>query len=137
MTPAEATAMLRRQLAAHGQDVVLQRIIQGAGGQQIKYRVDARAFVRGYQPAELVGGILQGDSKVVLSAAEIEQQGWPGPAASTPLSTPPVITPSEQDRRVPRKDDDIKIQGKWRNIEVAVPIYLDGELVRIELTARG
>jgi hypothetical protein len=129
MTPAEATSMLQRQLAKHGQDVRLQRVTQGPSGQQIKYSVNCRAFVRGYQPAELVGGILQGDSKVVLSAAEIEAQGWPGPNSST--------TPTNQDRRVPRKGDDIIIMGKSRNIEVATPVYLNGELVRIELAARG
>jgi hypothetical protein len=129
MTPAEATAMLRRQLAAHGQDVTLQRVTQGPSGVPVKYKVDCRAFVRGYQPAELVGGILQGDSKVVLSVAEIEAQGWPGPNSST--------TPTNQDRRVPRKGDDIIIMGKSRNIEVATPVYLNGELVRIELAARG
>jgi hypothetical protein len=129
MTPAEATAMLRRQLAAHGQDVTLQRVTQGPSGVPVKYKVDCRAFVRGYQPAELVGGILQGDSKVIMSAAELEAQGWPGPNSST--------TPTNQDRRIPRKGDDIIIMGKSRNIEVATPVYLNGELVRIELAARG
>jgi hypothetical protein len=133
MTPAEATAMLRRQLAAHGEDVTLQRVTQGPSGVQIKYKVDCRAFVRGYQPAELVGGILQGDSRVVLSAIEIEAQGWPGPIAT---SEPPNAR-TKQDRRVPRKGDDIFIMGKLRNIEVATPVYLDGQLVRIELAARG
>jgi hypothetical protein len=129
MTPAEATAMLRRQLAAHGQDVTLQRVTQGPSGVPVKYKVDCRAFVRGYQPAELVGGILQGDSKVIMSAAELEAQGWPGPNSS--------MTPTNQDRRIPRKGDDIIIMGKSRNIEVATPFYLNGELVRIELAARG
>jgi hypothetical protein len=134
MTPAEATAMLRRQLAAHGQDVTLQRVTQGAGGTQIKYKVECRAFVRGYRPDELVGGILQGDSKVTLSAAEIEEQGWPGPQSS---KVPVGQDLSKQDMRVPRKGDDIYIAGKLRNVEVGVPIYLDNVLVRIELMARG
>jgi hypothetical protein len=129
MTPETATAMLRRQILAHGQDIRLRRVMQGPGGAQIIYSVECRAFVRGYHPDELVGGIIQGDSKVTLSAAEIAAQGWPGPNSSS--------TPTNQDRRVPRKGDDVVIEGRARNIENAIPFYLNGELVRIELNARG
>jgi hypothetical protein len=129
MTPETAIAMLRRQIAAHGQDVQLERVTQGPSGTQIIYSVDVRAFVRGYHPDELVGGIIQGDSKVTLSAVEIEAQGWPGPNSST--------TPTRQDRRIPRKGDDVWIEGRKRNIENAIPFYLNGQLVRIELNARG
>lgn len=37
------------------------------------------AMVRAYQPAELVGGIEQGDRRVVISNAEIAARQWPGP----------------------------------------------------------
>ena len=81
----------------------------------------------------LVGGILQGDSKVTLSAAEIEAKGWPGPIASAE----PPNERTNRDRRIPRKGDDVTIEGTVRNIEVATPYYLDGVLVRIELEVRG
>jgi hypothetical protein len=129
MTPETAIAMLRRQILAHGQNVRLERVTQGPSGTQIIYKLNVRAFVRGYHPDELVGGIIQGDAKVTLSAAEIEAQGWPGPNSST--------TPTKQDRRVPIKGDDVWIAGRKRNIENAVPFYLNGELVRIELNTRG
>jgi hypothetical protein len=129
MTPETAIAMLRRRIAAHGQDIRLRRVTQGPSGAQIIYSVECRAFVRGYHPDELVGGIIQGDSKVTLSATEIEAQGWPGPNSST--------TPTNQDRRIPRKGDDVVIEGKVRNIENAIPFYLNGQLVRIELNVRG
>jgi hypothetical protein len=132
MTPETAIAILRRQLAAHGQNIRLRRVTQGPGGTQVIYSVECRAFVRGYHPDELVGGIIQGDSKVTLSAAEIEAQGWPGPDSAITTTTL-----SQQDRRVPRKGDDVRIEGRVRNIENAVPFYLNGELVRIELNARG
>lgn len=118
--------MLERQLAAHGQDVRLQRL---TGTQQVFFEVTCRALVRGYEPRELIGGILQGDSKVILSPGEIEANGWPGPNSSA--------TPTAQDRRIPRKDDKVVIAGKTRNVEAGAPIYLAGELVRIELQVRG
>jgi hypothetical protein len=130
MTPEAAIAMLRRQIEAHGQDISLRRVTRTPSGEpNVIYSVDIRAFVRGYRPDELVGGILQGDSKVMLSASEIEASGWPGPNLST--------TPTNQDRRVPRKGDDVILEGRVRNIEVATPFYLDNELVRIELEVRG
>lgn len=39
----------------------------------------ARAVVQDYSPAELVGGVRQGDRRVILSDAEIARLGWPGP----------------------------------------------------------
>src|SRR5262245_59096636 len=118
--------MLERQLAQHGEDVELRRL---TGTQLISFAVTCRGFVRGYQPEELVGGIEQGDGKVVLSPREIERSGWPGPNSSS--------TPTDQDRRIPRNNDKCVIAGRARNIEAATPIYLDGELVRIELQVRG
>ena len=129
MTPAEAISMLDRQLKKHGQNVMLQRITNAAGGVQIKENCNCRAFVRSYAPDELVGGIVQSDSKVILSPTEIIREGWPGPNSST--------TPTNQDRRVPRKGDNCLIAGRIRNIENAMPFYLDDELVRIQLQVKG
>jgi len=127
MTPEAAIAMLNRQLAAHGQDIRLTRNTLGPGGVLIPFSVECRAFVRSYKADELVGGIIQGDTLVVLAPTEIEAQGWPGAE----------VTPTNQDRRVPRKDDKCVIAGKSRNVEAGTPFYLNGELVRIELQVRG
>jgi hypothetical protein len=129
MTPSQAIDMLNRQLAKHGETVMLQRITSAAGGVQIKNNVQCKAFVRGYAPEELVGGIVQSDSRVILSPTEIDKEDWPGPNSST--------TPTEQDRRIPRKGDNCKIQGRIRNIESSRPFYLNDVLVRIELQVRG
>jgi hypothetical protein len=129
MTPSNAIDMLNRQLAKHGETVMLQRITNAAGGVSIKNNVQCRAFVRGYAPDELVGGIVQSDSRVILSATEIEREDWPGPNSST--------TPTNQDRRVPRKGDNCLIQGRIRNIENAKPFYMNDQLVRIELQVKG
>jgi hypothetical protein len=125
MTPQSAISMLTRQLDKHGEDVELRRV---SGTAQIPFSCTVRAVVRGYAPDELVGGIDQGSSRVILSPREIEASGWPGPG---------IEGASAQDRRVPIKGDKCKIEGKVRNVDVSTPIYLAGELVRIELRVTG
>ena len=122
MTPESAIAMLDRQLAMHGEDVELWH---ETGTQKIPFKVRCRAFVRGYAAQELVGGIAQTDSKIVMSPTEIIRAGWPGPNSSA--------TPTDQDRRVPRKGDAVIISGRKRAVEAAGGIYLAGEPVRIEM----
>jgi hypothetical protein len=63
MTPVQAIAQLDRQLAKHGQTVVLTR----SGSDPITMA----AFVRGYKPEDLVGDIQQGDLSVILSPTNI------------------------------------------------------------------
>ena len=126
MTPATAISMLDRQLAAHGEDIRLQKL---TGTQQIPFEVVCRAFVRGYSPNELLAGISQSDVQVIISATQIDAQSWPGPSLTTALPT--------QDRRIPTKGDRVYIKGKPRNVESAQGIYLDGTLVRIEMRVLG
>jgi hypothetical protein len=38
---------------------------------------------------------------------------------------------------VPRKGDQVLVVGTPRNVESAYPIYIDNDLVRIELQVRG
>lgn len=123
--PESLIADLDAALAEAGEDVVLQRL---TGTQQIPFSVTCRAVVRGYTPEELVAGsgIVQGDSKVILSPTEIERAQWPG---AQPQST--------GDKRVPRVKDVLIVQGKPRNVMAAMPFYVAGELVRIELQVRG
>lgn len=122
----DAIAALDAALATAGQDIRLQRL---SGTQQIPFEVTCRAMVRGYQPSELVGAIGQQDSFVILSASEIGRKGWPGPASSA--------SSDASDRRVPRKGDRAVINGKARTIEAAAGIYVDDELVRIEMQVKG
>ncbi len=58
MSPAQAIAALDRQLARHGESVV---VITGTA------EAGVRAFVRGFKPDELTGDIHQGDRSVILS----------------------------------------------------------------------
>ena len=127
MTEAEqAIADLNVALATDGEWIELWR---ETGTQKIPFKVRCRAFVRGYAAQELVGGIAQTDSKIVMSPTEIIRAGWPGPNSSA--------TSTNQDRRVPRKGDAVVIAGRKRTVETAGGIYLASELVRIEMRVLG
>lgn len=122
--PAEAIAALDEALADVGQLITLRRT---TGTQQIPFDVQVKAMVRGYSPEELIGGITQQDSMVILSPTDIDAKGWPGPATA----------PTNEDRRVPRKNDKAIINGKLRNVEAGVGIYMADVLVRIEMRVLG
>ena len=119
---------LDAMLRSDGQQVTLRRVV----GTTNQTNVDCQcwAFVRGYKAAELAGSIIQGDSAVILSATDIIAAQWPGGQAVT---SPPGVT----DPRVPRKGDKVLIEGKARNVEAADPIYVAGDLHRINLQVRG
>jgi len=70
MNPVVVDAMIHR----FGQMVTLRRMTGS-----IPFDVDCKAVVNEYLPNELVGGIQQGDRRVVISNREIEERQWPGP----------------------------------------------------------
>ena len=119
MTPDSARAALASQLAEHGEDVVLKRRIgTGATFDQ----VTVRAFIRGFRPDELVGGITQQDSRIIMGQEEILAAGWPMTAGGFAW---------------PRNGDFILIGGQQRAITAGTAIRLGGEIVRLEATAKG
>lgn len=112
MTPAGAIAALDRQLARHGQDVTLRRVVPNAPALE----VTVRAFVRGYTPDEFAGNIQQGDSEVILSPS-----GMSAPFVGEPL----------------RVNDRLVIAGRARNVQSASAVWLGGAIVRINVQVRG
>jgi hypothetical protein len=125
MTPRECIADLDAALATDGEQIVLQRMTLGPGNAPIAFSVHCLAFVRGYEPNEMVGGITQQDSRVIISPTEIVAAGWTSGK------------PANEDRRVPMKGNKAVIAGKVRNVEAAVGKYVGGELVRIEMRVLG
>jgi hypothetical protein len=121
---------LDASLAADGLWIELQRLI---GTQLIPIRCTCRAFVRGYAASEVTSIIAFTDSKVIISPTQIIRAGWPGPNNSA--------TSTKQDRRVPgppnNTTDRFVINGKPRTIASSLPIYLDGELIRIDMRVAG
>ncbi len=123
-------ADLNMSLAADGEWITIRRLF---GTQLVPVNVTCRAFVRPIGNEELQAGIVQESSNIILSPSEIIAAGWPGPW--TPSAAEPVNPGT--DRRVPRKGDKAVVKSRVRNIEVAKPIYVDDELVRIELRVLG
>jgi len=119
-------ADLDEELARDGQDIKLQRL---TGTQQIPFEAHCRAFVSPITAEQLIAGITQDSSNVILSPTQIIAAGWPGPNSSK--------TPTTVDRRVPTPNDKVVIAGKVRQISASMPIYVDGELVRINLRVLG
>lgn len=119
---------LDQMLRSDGQQVILRRMV----GTTNRASVDCTcwASVRGYQPQELAGAVIQGDSAVVISGTDIIAAQWPG---GEPITSPPTGT----DPRVPRAGDFVIIQGRIRAIVSAAPIYVGNDLVRVNIQARG
>ena len=120
-------AALDRALKISGEDIVLRRIY-GQSPRTNNVDVTVHAAVRTFQPQELLGGINQADNKVIISPTEIANANWPG--GEIPSGT--VADPT-----IPRITDRVIIQGRVRTILVVQPIYIDDELVRIEMRVLG
>ena len=103
---------LNRQIAKKGQPVQFQRTVVNAS----PIVIETRAFVRGYRPNELVGGITQADSQAILSPDDFVAAGL------DPL---------------PRKGDKLVIAGRLRIIEVANLTRVGTEVVRLDLRVIG
>lgn len=121
--------LLDRRLAERGQDVILRRVT-GTGPGQTRRDAPCRAFVRGYRLAELTANIAQGDTMVTLSPTDIQAALWPDGEAVT-------STPAGVDPRVPIRSDQVVIAGLARTVLAAAPLYVAGDLVRIDLQVRG
>lgn len=126
--PPEALAAINdldEALLEVGQNATLRRLQLVSGIQSVLSSVDVRIVMRQYQPDELVGGIIQGDSFVILSPSEIIAANWPGT----------VTAPG--DKRVPKRGDQLIVQGIARTVQAGTPFYIAGALVRLELQVRG
>ena len=72
-------------------------------------------------------GVVLGDSKLVMSPTQIDAAQWPGGYVVGPTTA--------GDQRVPKPGiDQVIVQGKTRSIAAAAPTYIDGTLVRLDLT---
>lgn len=113
-------ALERRKLT-----VTLQRITIGPGAAQIPFSVECPASVRDYKAQELIGGIIQGDSEVIISPTPIIAGQWTSGATGA------------VDNRVPIKGNRVIIAGRPRSVLAVDPTYVGETLVRIAMTVRG
>lgn len=109
---------LERALARAGETVTLRRRL---GTSPAFASIEVLAVVRGYRPDELVGGITQQDSEVILAPLE-ETSAWPGSAGGSSL---------------PRKGDQIVVGERVHNVEAVGVLRVRGEVVRLQLRIRG
>lgn len=100
MTPAAAIAALDRQITAHGQSIALKR---GTVGQ------NARGFVRGLKPEQLVGLLTQASRMVTVS-------------------------PSTLGSFAPRANDEFATNGAVGKVVAAEPVYIGTTIVRWNIT---
>jgi hypothetical protein len=112
MTPEAAIAALDRHIARDGQTVMLRK---GAAADASGDKA-LQAFVRGYQPEELAGGIQQGDTTAVFSPSALTASGFDG---------------------VPKRLDRMLIAGKMQVIQVCNPVRMRDVVVRYETWLRG
>lgn len=113
MTPSQAIAQIDRQIARHGQTVTLRRLSPNLS-------TTIRAFVRGYQPDELQGGIEQGTRSVTISPTSLAGTAW---AAFDDL---------------PDALDSVLIDGRKHTFMQAPEIVKVGDtVVRINAVVRG
>ncbi len=103
-------AKLDRQLAKKGEDVVLRRY-SGMGLARVATNTTVRATVREYRPTEFIGGVIQGDVKVVM--------------------TPTGLT------ALPQVGEFVVFGGREHRIEAAPVVRMDGVVVRMDIQARG
>jgi hypothetical protein len=92
------------------------------GTQLIPFDVPLRAVVRDYLAQELVGPIIQGDRRVILSPTEVSLRQFPWP-------------PQPGDKILLQLADDER--QRPYNIEAAEVIRMNGVPVRFNLRVRG
>lgn len=119
MTPEQAISMLDRQIAKNGQPVTLRRLPSTD--------VDVSGLVRSNTATELIAGLVQGESLVIVSPTQINAAGWPGTQEA-----------GKRDIRVPSKNrgDIVVVNNEQRAVQNANAFYIGDTLVRIEITVK-
>lgn len=72
MSRAGIKSRYRRAVRQHGEPVLFRRFT-GTGSNRPIFNAEVRGWVQGYQPLELIGGIVQGDRKVILLAEDVNR----------------------------------------------------------------
>lgn len=122
-------AALDRALARKGETMVLRRRSFAAGSTEAKFDAELRAIVRGYSQEELVGGITQTDSLVIISPTDLKRAQWQSGRKPSEASG--------ADGFLPVKGDYAIIRGRTRMIEAVGVIYVGPDAVRIEMRVLG
>lgn len=114
MTPQTLIARLDKAIAGFGQSITLERtaVDTATGAITVTEQIEAPAFVRSTAPQDLLSAATPA-IRVTLSPTGLGSFGVPG------------------------RDDRITIDGNPSNVEEVGPLYYGGQLVRVNLLARG
>jgi hypothetical protein len=128
MTPAQAIAMLDRQLAENGENVILRRR-SGEPPDDTYQAVTCRARVDAAETSASPAGIRLSELAIIMSPTQINQAAWPGGVGVS------VSSPDQIDLRFPVENDtdDLVIRGKARVITFVDAKVMNGVLVRLNL----
>lgn len=77
MTPEQAKAMYRRRIGV-GKMVYIRRYT-GSGTNRPRFDAAVRARIVGYEPRELIGGIVQGDRRAIVLVEDLIAAQFPLP----------------------------------------------------------
>jgi hypothetical protein len=72
MPRAGLKARYRRAIRQHGEPVLFRRYFS-SGSNRPLFNAEIRGWVQGYQPRELIGGLVQGDRRVILLAEDVNR----------------------------------------------------------------
>lgn len=103
---------VRRMVLREGQPLTLRRVATG----QTAIDVAVTGVLRDFQPHELVGNIIQGDRRVILTNDEISAAGWPLPI---------------------RKGDQVLDGTKVYTVQGCSTAQRQGSIARHDLVVRG
>ena len=85
-------ASVEADIEREGEPVELLRNLPGGAS----LTASLKAFVRGFKPDELTGGIVQGDRAVTIAPRKLQAEGWPD---------------------APRKPDQVTIAGRTATVQ--------------------
>lgn len=124
------TRSLNSALRDMGEDIIVRRyaVISNTKTAQ---DVQCKAVVRSVASHEIAGKITQSDFKVILSPTNIINASWPSNAQA------PATILTATDPRIPKSTDKVVCRGKEREVKTALPFFVDGEWVRMELIVEG
>lgn len=114
MSPAEIKAMYANALS----EIVTVRRYTGSGANRPHFDADARARVVGFSPVELVGSIVQGDTKIILFADDLLDVQF-----AQPVTVNDKVVVRGKELAIIASDDSTR--------------RVDGVLIAYEIQARG
>lgn len=122
-------ANLDAALKRRGSDITLRRQTT-----PMPTDLNVRGSHRNYEPDEIMGNVEDGDAKVILSPTGLSDTAWVN--AFTATGGEIGTAPFEVGPGLPKRGDQVILDGRARNIEFVNPITINNQVVRIELQVR-